>query len=119
MKLATALLIALAVAMAILFASVGSCAIPPGTPGDTVCKAELTAAHCMNFQRELERREYDFKVLEGTAFSTAARLKHFTYTVILKCVDSKCNLYAVKVEVVKGKVDTIETQNLRERHIPI
>jgi hypothetical protein len=97
--------------------SVGHCAIPPGTPGNTLCQADLDGPTCAKFQAVLKQHGHDLQVLEGTAFGTVADLKHKTFVVILKCVDRGGFIHIVGIKFEKDKLKSIMVNPTEERNL--
>jgi hypothetical protein len=96
--------------------TVGHCAIPPGTPGSTMCQANLDEVSCARFQKQvLDARGYELKIIEGVAFATVAQVKQKTFTVFLKCVDPKCNVHIVTIKFIKDKLVSIDSEATGER----
>jgi len=113
-----AVILALATVLLLGYA-VGHCAIPPGTPNDVMCSAELDSAACSKFQAILILRGYgSLRVLEGTAFGTVGDLKKMTYLVVLKCLNPKDFICVVKIAIVRNKAGRICVEPTSERRLP-
>jgi len=108
------------VALFILAAAIyGHGAVPPGTPGNTVCQADLDKEACGRFEKLVRSQGHDLRVLEGTAFATAAQVKKHTFVAILKCVDARCNIVLVYVKYLNDKFVSLKLVPTGERQIPI
>lgn len=105
----------IATVLFLCIASLGRCKIPPKTPGDTRCKAEMDATTCKKFQELLKMCGHDLVVMEGTAFATAKQAKQKTFAAILKCRDSKGNVMCVIVRYVKDNLAGIEIRPTGEK----
>ena len=107
-----------------LLVQVGTCnesyaTIPPGTPGDTVCSAELSQADCSNFQRLFDRKDIGLRILEGCAFATVDSLRKKNYVVVLKCVNPQNFIVIVKLSVIRNRhIKVMEVEPTSERHLP-
>jgi len=114
------LIIAIAVGVLAFVAGVtiGHGAIPPGTPSDTLCSAELDKAACLRFEKLIQSKGYDLKVLEGTAFATVAQVRKKTFTTFLKCIDEGYFVFVVRVEYVNDRLKSIKVEPTRERRLP-
>lgn len=111
-----ALIILLAIILILALGKIAAhCAIPPGTPGSSLCKADLTADDCGRFQELLKSRGIDMRVIEGVAYATVAQLKQKTFTVFLRCACPQGNVHIVVISFVKDNLKTIETRPTGER----
>jgi glycine cleavage system regulatory protein len=115
MAIAATVIIAFAIGIV-----VGNCTIPPGTPDDTMCLAELDKAACDRFQVVLNKLGYDhLTVFAGTAYATVADLKKSTYVVDLKCTDKAGIIYKIVVVVMDGNARIVEEERTQDRRLPV
>jgi len=112
-------IIAVIITLTLCGAIAGHCAIPPGTPSDTLCKAELDSAACSRFQKFLSGKGHVFRVLEGVAFATAGGAREQTFLAVLKCVDPiNYFIYIVALRFEKGKLVSVDIKPTGERQLP-
>ena len=109
-----------ALALVLLMVAVSNCAIPPGTPGDTVCKAELTKDDIARFQKVFKRNNVDLRIVEGCAFGTVSDLRRKNYVVVLKCVNNGSFIVVVTLGVRNNtKVTVMDVEITDERQLPV
>jgi len=114
-----AMILAVVLAFMLMMVAVADCKIPPGTPGDTVCKAELTEADCARFQKVFDKNKINLRILEGCAFGTVADLRKENYVVVLKCVNDQRFIVIVKLAVKHNtKVTVMDVEITDERQLP-
>ena len=119
MRRFTGLLIAVAMVCMVGISTCGTvdAKVEAATPGSTLCKAELDSDAVARFQGLITNFGHNLKVLEGTAFATAAQVKSKTFTVFLKCVDEGGMVYIVTVCFVKDNLAAIKVKPTGERSL--
>ena len=118
----------MAVALALL-ALVGTCGplgitpgvvvakIMPGTPSDTLCKADMDEEACRRFTKMLADFGHDLRVVEGVALGRVSQLEENTFVVFMKAVDDRGNLYDVVVKFIKDDLAGIKVTATSERRL--
>jgi len=99
----------------------GNCAIPPGTPEDTLCRGELSPETCAMFQALLNSKGKSYlKVISGEVFGSVKGLSRakMTYTALLRCVTPDYFISKVLIRVKNGKVLDITIDPTDERQLP-
>jgi len=92
-------------------------AIPPGTPGGTICRATLGKIGCAAFQKMLSERCVYVKVISGHLYGTVNSLKRRTYLAVLECVNSEDFICIITIKVTDKKAQIVDIQFTDRRQL--
>lgn len=109
------IILSILIAFCIFLTATGRCAIPKGTPGGVLCKADMDGPTCKKFQTLLRQYGHQMVVMEGVAYATVKQAKENTFVAVLKCRDCHGNIYVVGVYYLKDNFQRIEIQATGEK----